>query len=245
VFGVMAVSAYATLRGMTAVARVATVDRVALQLPAGQDLPSLLAHLAGVAPSTAAGAGAALGLLLVLGVLARSDGREAPVLLAGFGLGGLVVVAWWVSGVWGLVPEHPVTLERTFVGTPTRGMEALSFVAPTAYAMDWVILFSDASRRLTMAVAVVGGVVLGSALMAVISGTFRWEGFAGTADTAHHVVGGLLMGVGGVTAVGCTVGQGLSGVSTLSLGSLLALAAILGGGWLGVRYLTWRVEREL
>jgi hypothetical protein len=59
------------------------------------------------------------------------------------------------------------------------------------------------------------------------------------------VVGAGLMGVGGVTAVGCTVGQGLSGVSTLALGSFLALAGILAGGVLGVRYQVWRVERSL
>jgi hypothetical protein len=88
-------------------------------------------------------------------------------------------------------------------------------------------------------------VVSGSAAVALASGSFRWEGFAGTEDTANHVVGALLMGVGGVTAMGCTVGQGLSGVSTLALGSFLALGGILAGGVLGVRYQAWRVERSL
>jgi uncharacterized membrane protein YedE/YeeE len=88
-------------------------------------------------------------------------------------------------------------------------------------------------------------VVLGSGLTALLGGSFRWEGFAGVEDTANHVVGGVLMGIGGVTAMGCTVGQGLSGVSTLALGSFLALGGILAGGWLGVRYQTWRVERSL
>jgi hypothetical protein len=51
------------------------------------------------------------------------------------------------------------------------------------------------------------------------------------------------MGAGGVTAIGCTVGQGMSGVSTLALGSFIALAAIIAGGVAGVRYQVWRVER--
>jgi uncharacterized protein len=64
-------------------------------------------------------------------------------------------------------------------------------------------------------------------------------------DTANHLVGGALMGVGGVTALGCTIGQGISGVSTLSLGSFLALASIIGGAVLALRYQVWRLEKSL
>jgi uncharacterized protein len=114
-----------------------------------------------------------------------------------------------------------------------------------AYTMDWLILFSDTSRVLTLGIVSTLGVVLGSAGVALAGGSFRWEGFAGTEDTANHVVGAGLMGLGGVTALGCTIGQGLSGVSTLALGSFLALGGILTGGVLGVRYQAWRVERSL
>jgi uncharacterized membrane protein YedE/YeeE len=85
--------------------------------------------------------------------------------------------------------------------------------------------------------------VLGSAAVALVSRSFRWEGFANTEDTANHLVGGALMGFGGVTALGCTIGQGLSGVSTLALGSFIALAAIAAGAVLGLKYQAWRVER--
>ena len=64
--------------------------------------------------------------------------------------------------------------------------------------------------------------LVGSAAMALATRTFRWEGFTTTEDLANHVVGGILMGFGGVTALGCTIGQGLSGLSTLALGSFLA-----------------------
>jgi hypothetical protein len=87
------------------------------------------------------------------------------------------------------------------------------------------------------------GVVVGSALMALASREFRWEGFANVEDTANHLVGAVLMGVGGVTAYGCTIGQGLSGISTLSLGSLLAVTAIVVGGVAGLRYQIWRMDR--
>jgi uncharacterized membrane protein YedE/YeeE len=58
----------------------------------------------------------------------------------------------------------------------------------------------------------------------------------------NHLVGAVLMGFGGVLALGCTVGQGLSGISTLALGSLLSLLAIIAGAVLGMRYQVWRIE---
>jgi uncharacterized protein len=243
---VLAVSAYATMRGVVAVARVATLDAAALTLPTGQDLPSLLAHATGASRRTLAlWVGGGLGLALVAWVLSRPAGRGAEVLLAGLGVGAVIVGVWWVSGRLGFLPEHPVTLEPSFLATNSRRMESLSFVAPVAYTLDWLILFSDTSRVLTLGIVSTLGVALGSAVVALASGSFRWEGFAGAEDTANHVVGAMLMGVGGVTAMGCTVGQGLSGVSTLSLGSFIALGGIVVGGVLGVRYQAWRVERSL
>ena len=243
---VLAVSAYAAMRGVAAVARVATLDAVAVDLPAGQDLPSLLALASGMSRHTLALAlGGGLGLALLGWAVSRPEGRGGEVLLGGLGIGAVIVGVWWVSGRFGFVAEHPVTLEPAFLGTSTRRMESLSFVAPVAYTMDWLILFSDSSRVLTLGIVSVFGVALGSAAAALAGGSFRWEGFAGAEDTANHLVGAVLMGVGGVTAMGCTIGQGLSGVSTLALGSFIALAGILAGGVLGVHWQAWRVERSL
>ncbi len=244
VFFVLAVAAYATLRGIVAVARVASVDRVATTLPAGQDLPSLVAHLTGGAPQTLAlWLGCGVGALLVGWTLMRPDGRSAEVLLGGLGTGAVIVGVWWVSGVLGHVPEHPLTLEDTFIGTNTQRMESLSFVAPVAYTVDWLILFSDSSKVLTIGIVSTLGVIAGSAVAAIAGRSFRWEGFGGTEDTANHLVGAALMGVGGVTAMGCTIGQGLSGVSTLAIGSFIALASIVGGAVLALRYQVWRMDR--
>ncbi len=246
VFAVLGLSAYATMRGVVAVGRVGTVDAVAWSLPMNQDLPSMLAHVTGWSVErTAALAAVLVGGGAVAWVLSRPEGRSAEVWIGGTSIGLLVVAAWWLSGVWGQVDEHPVTLERIFVATSTRNMESLTFVAPIAYVLDWLILFSDSSRRVSMAVMSVLGVIAGSWLQALATRSFRWEGFAGTEDTAKHLVGATLMGVGGVTALGCTVGQGLSGISTLSVGSALALAGILGGAVAGVRYQAWRLERML
>ena len=243
VFFVLAVAAYATLRGITAVARVASVDAVVLNLASGQDLPSLLAHASGGAKGAwALALGLVIGGLLIAYALARPEGRSADVLLAGLGLGAVIVGVWWVSGRLGHLAEHPVTLEEVFLATNTQRMESLTFVAPMAYTVDWLILFSDKSKVLTVGIVSTLGVVVGSALVALATRGFRWEGFGGTEDTANHVVGAVLMGVGGVTALGCTVGQGLSGVSTLALGSFIALAGIMAGAVAALRYQVWRLD---
>lgn len=244
VFCVLGIASYATLRGLTAVWRVASVDRVMVELPVSQDLPSLLAHLTGLSRRAAAGAlGGLVGVGLVAWSLASTGGRSADNLLGGLGIGAVIVGAWWVSGVLGHLTEHPVTLEESFLATNTRSMESFTFVAPIAYTLDWLILYSDSSKVLSIGIVSVLGVIAGSAVAALAGGRFRWEGFAGTEDTANHIVGAVLMGIGGVTAFGCTVGQGLSGLSTLSLGSLIAVAGIVGGALLALRYQTWRLDQ--
>ena len=243
VFIVLGLAAFATIRGITAVARVASVDRVAIELAGGQDLPSLAAAAFGLAKVQAALLlGALIGGALIAWTLARAEGRSADVLLGGAGIGAVVAAMWWVSGRLGYVAEDPNTLQEAFVATNSQRMESLSFVAPIAYTLDWLLFFSDKSKLLTLGIVSTVGVVVGSALWALASRSFRWEGFANAEDTGNHLVGAMLMGIGGVTALGCTVGQGLSGVSTLALGSFIALASIIAGAVLGVRYQVWRVE---
>jgi uncharacterized membrane protein YedE/YeeE len=84
------------------------------------------------------------------------------------------------------------------------------------------------------------GGIAGSAAYALATRTFRWEGFRDAEDTANHVVGGLLMGFGGITALGCTIGQGISGFSTLALGSILTFVCIVIGSALTMKYQYWR-----
>jgi uncharacterized membrane protein YedE/YeeE len=86
-------------------------------------------------------------------------------------------------------------------------------------------------------------VVLGSAAVSLLGRSFRWEGFGSTEDLGNHLGGGVLMGVGGVTAMGCTIGQGLSGLSTLSATSFVAVAGIVAGAILAFKYQIWRLER--
>jgi len=233
VFVVMGISAFATLKGITAVLRVSTVDTLFLDMHAGASLNAL-----GIP-----GLGYVLGAALLLLVLRHKDFWTFDSLLAGLGVGGLVVAMWWVSGHLGFVPEHPETLDSVYLATNSGRIEALNFVAPVAYTLDWLMFYSDASKVLSAGIAAVAGVLLGSAGSALQSQTFRWEGFASPRDLGQHLLGSVLMGVGGVTALGCTFGQGLSGISTLSLNSLIALVAIVLGAVVSLRQQAARLER--
>jgi len=245
VFFVMGFAAFATLRGMLAVLRVNTVDQVAFEIEAGSALPAWLAagmgwdlHVSGLL------LGLLVGGALVVWALAGEGFRTGNNLLAGLGIGLVVALMWWVSGSLGFVEEHPETLESVYLATTTGRMESLTFTAPMAYTLDWIIFFSDTSKVLTVGVVTVFGVVVGAFLQAQLGREFRWEGFRSTQDTALHMVGAVCMGVGGVTALGCTVGQGLSGLSTLSLTSMIAVAGIVAGAMLGFRFQMWLIERE-
>lgn len=245
VFFVMGFTAYATMKGVLAVLRVNTVDLVAFDIPSGGTLPMWLGAALDMDLGRAGlWAGLLIGGGLVAWALASEDFRNANNLLGGIGLGLVIVAMWWVSGHLGYVAEHPETLETAYLAANTGHMESLTFTAPMAYTLDWLILFSDASNVLTLGVVTVAGVVVGSFVQARVGGSFRWEGFRDTQDTALHLAGAFCMGMGGVTALGCTVGQGLSGLSTLSLTSAIAVTGIVLGAIGGVRYQLWLLDRE-
>lgn len=231
---VMAVSAYMTLKGLFGQWRVGLLDPVSVDLRAvGLADPSLAALLALATGVPAATAGLAASLVLSVAILAfvLADRRfrgNVLQLASGVVLGLLVVGGWYVTGHLGF-GENPETLEQVYFATNTRTLESMSFVAPTAFSLELLMLWTDKSLRVTFGIATIGGVVLGSLIHAVTSRQFLWEGFASLADLRNQLTGGILMGFGGVLAMGCTIGQGLSGVSTLALGSFISVAGIVAG----------------
>jgi len=148
--------------------------------------------------------------------------------LAGLVVGLVVIGGWYVTGHVGF-GENPDTLEMTYLGTNSHLAESMSFVAPTAYTLEYWAYWTDASNIITFGVATLFGVGIGSFVYAIFNKSFRWEAFSSVQDMFYHIIGGMLMGFGGVTAMGCTVGQGITGISTLSLGSFLVLASIIAG----------------
>jgi uncharacterized membrane protein YedE/YeeE len=242
---VVAFTGFATLKGITAVVRVNLFDSVAVTVASHQDLPTLIAPALGIAPRDAAAwLGGLLGTAFLCAALYPRKNRSAELVLGGVAIGALVVAAWGTSGVLGFVAESPATLEATFVATNTHRMEALSFVSAVSYAADYLLFFSDASKALTIGIVSALGLPVGAWMYAASTHTFRWEGFQTVADLRNHLVGGAFMGVGGVTALGCTIGQGLSGLSTLSLTSFIATASMIAGAIGAVKMKMWVLMRE-
>lgn len=244
VFLVLGLVAYMTMRGILGAFRVNVLEKAALTLPGGQDIPALLTA-AGMDPKMAFTLAVfAIGGGLTAFCLLKRDFWTLDNLLGGLGIGLTVVAAWYVSGHLGYLAEHPETLEEAFLTTNSGRMESLTFVAPQAFTLELLMLWSDTSRKLSFGIATVLGVIAGSGAWALLTRNFRWEGFASVEDTASHLLGAALMGFGGVVAMGCTVGQGISGFSTLALGSIVTFLAIVGGAAATLKLQYWRLMRE-
>ena len=242
VFMVLGLTAYMTMRGFLGVVRVNTLDTFFIAFNTPQDLPSLLSAPLGIARNNLHLAlGLVIGFAFIAYALANKAFWTANNLFAGIAVGLAICAVWWISGNLGFVAEDPNTLEEVFLVTNSGRMESLSFVAPYAYSLDWLMMYSDTSKVLTVGIVAVAGIILGSAFVSVVTKSFRWESFRNTEDTANHLVGAALMGFGGVTALGCTVGQGLSGISTLALSSLLALPGFILGAYVALLYLKIRL----
>ena len=244
VFLMLAVSAYMTLKGLFGVFRAAAIDPIAISLPSNQDLPSLLAKGLGADRRTMLVAAAGvLGAGLIAFVLASREFRNLNNVLGGIVVGLVIVAGWYLSGHLGYLAEDPNTLEEKFFATNSGRMESMSFVSPLAYLLELLLLWSDKSRVMTFGIASALGVVAGSLAHALTTRSFRLESFRDPEDLINHLVGGALMGFGGVLALGCTIGQGLSGVSTLALGSFLVWFSIIAGAALTMKIQYWRLVR--
>ena len=246
VFIVVGLSAFMTLKGILAIPRTTLLDNHFITLATRQDLPSIAAATGAALPSMQLLIGGGVAVLLLLFVLAGREFRARESIMvnlwAGVGVGAIIVAAWFVSGSIGHVAEDPNTLQEAFVTTSSGRMESFSFVAPFAYTLDLLMMWTDVSKAVGFGIAASLGVVAGSFLMAIATGAFRWEGFGNVEDVGNHLGGAVLMGFGGITALGCTIGQGLSGISVLSLGSLLTVAGIVAGALVATRYQSWRID---
>ena len=245
----LAITSYMTLKGLFGQWRANWLDPVAVNLAElgwkDQSLATAVARGTGVDPKTALLATVtALVLALLIFVFKDKRFRNNATQLAGaFVIGVIVAAGWYVTGHLGF-GENPETLELGYFATNSHTLESLSFVGPLAYSLEMLMLWTDKSLHVTFGIASVIGVVLGSAAYALSTRRFRWEGFASLSDLRNQLVGAGLMGFGGVTAMGCTVGQGLSGISTLAIGSFIAVAGIIGGSVAMLKYTVWREERS-
>jgi uncharacterized membrane protein YedE/YeeE len=220
---VLGIAAQMTLKGLIAPARIAMVQ-VSQTTAATNSLPALLSGLGLSEISARMLATSVASAVLIIFAFAHVPFRRSPgQIAAGLVIGVLIAAGWLATGYLGADDFNP---------TPVT---SLSFIAPIADTLQYVMLSTGST--LNFAIATVGGVFAGSLVTALVTGRFHLEGFQSPQHMLRSAGGAALMGIGGVMAFGCSVGQGLTGLSTLALASFVALAGMMLGtaaGLLGV-----------
>ncbi|MEW6693114.1 MAG: YeeE/YedE family protein [Pseudomonadota bacterium] len=233
VLAVMAVTAYAMTRtSLYAETFMPWVGGLSLNLTsfgiAHQDLASLLGGGAGLALALAIIVGLAF-LALSARALPPSTTRRSATWLGGGLIGATVAAAYWLTG--GPLGQKALEAAAMMESPPEGlGIQSFTFAAPLGDVVHY-LGHPTATSAITFGVVAVAGVLLGALLSAVVRREFAVQRFGAPREWARTLGGAVLVGVGSVLAMGCTVGHGLSGIATLALGSFVGLAAILAGAW--------------
>ena len=220
---VLAVAGYAAANGIFALLLTAFFDASTIEL-GGFETSAVYRFFSG---NRAAGQPVAA-LVLVAGIAgwalsSRRFVRDRKAMVAGLVIGLVIVYGWWVTGTLGQDPFTP------------QMFESYRFVRPIGDTLIYMMTFTGA--MVTFPIGGVLGVLGGSCAAALLKRDFRFEAFDSAREMRRHLGGAFLMGIGGILALGCTFGEGMSGLSTLSVNSILAIIAIAVGAWLGIRYL--------
>jgi uncharacterized protein len=218
---VLGIVAEMTLKGLIAPARIAAlqesqVTATLISVPAllsSMGFSEIAAHMLAASVMSAA---------LIVFAFAHLPFRRSPgQIAAGLVVGILIAAGWFATGYLGADEFNP---------TPVT---SLTFIAPIADALQYVMLSTGSA--LNFGIVTVFGVFAGSLVTALATGRFHWEGYTSPRHMLRSAGGGALMGAGGVMAYGCSIGQGLTGLSTLALASFVAVAGILAGTAVGLR----------
>jgi uncharacterized membrane protein YedE/YeeE len=210
-----------------------------------QQAGDVISGLLGQAPSKANNLAVALmiALAMLIFVMKSKDFRGSfDNILSGAVVGLAVVAGWYLTG--GLLGQSWKEYAEMATDIPSRvQVQSYTFVSPMG---DTVRFLLDPMKLslINFGVAALAGVITGSFIYAVATKNFRIEWFASAGDFVNHAIGGVLMGIGGVLAMGCTVGQAITGMSTLAIGSMLTFAAIVTGAAATMKFQYWRMMRE-
>lgn len=225
---VIGIAGYMTIGGLFGPTRVAITTPLSSDLSAmglgSQRIDEMLAAVTGLAAGTAQ----IIAVVVIAGGLlaycfADKGFRSSPNhILAGL-IVGLCVIAGWV--LTGLAFDD-------FADNPM--VESLSYVRPAGDTVDYLMRFT-AYEAPSFTVVILFGALAGAFLSAITKRSFAFATFTDSSDTLRNMLGAVLMGIGGVMALGCTVGQSISGFSTLALGSLITFIFIVIGGVIGMK----------
>ncbi len=185
-------------------------------------LPALMSSLGLHGARARLFAGAVVSAALVIFAFSHLAFRRSPgQAAAGVVVGLLVAAGWFTTGYLGADDFNPAPVA------------SLTFIAPIADTLQYAML--STGLTLNFGIATVTGVFAGSLVTALLTGRFRLEGFNSPRHMLRSAGGAALMGAGGAMAYGCSIGQGLTGLSTLALPSFVAVAGIMLGTAAGLR----------
>ena len=227
---VLGITAYMTMRGLLANVRLNWIYAVNADLTnqgiSNQGLFSYIGSLFNLSFEGSSWLNKIGGFIVAFGFIVYAFKHEEfrksfDNVLAGIAIGLCVVAAWYVSGYVGQDDFDPIT------------PQGMAFIGPTGNSISYLMTFTGA--EINFGIAIVFGMITGSFLYAIFSGNFRIETFSNKSEMVNHLVGAVLMGFGGVLSVGCTSGPGVTGMSTLAIGSILTLISIIFGSALTMK----------
>jgi len=204
-------------------------------------------------------AGGLIGLMLLVFIFRSADFRSSrDNILGGVVVGLVILIAWYTSSNIAVNADDTLysmsdyysewdMLAEDDAGKPERGsaVAAQSFTFINPIGQSYGVVQSGFDRAMVnFGLVSVIGVILGSLLWSLISRSFRIEWFVDMKDFINHLVGAILMGFGGVLAMGCTIGQGITGVSTLAIGSVLTFFSIVFGSALTMKIQYYKLVYE-
>ena len=168
--------------------------------------------------------------------------KSSDNILAGVVIGLAVVAGWWIAGgSMGVAWKEYADMAEV---VPSRvQVQSFTFISPMGDSARY-LMEPGKLDFINFGIMALSGVILGSLIYSLVTKTFRIEWFANREDVINHLIGATLMGVGGVLSMGCTVGQAITGFSTLALGSILTFVSIVAGSVATMKYLYWRAMQD-
>ena len=234
------------------------VNPLAISLDTKQDIGAMLGGSENTQPMRlVAGLVVASGMLFYIFKAADFRSNKDNI-LAGIAIGLIIVSAWYMSSnITVNAEDSHYSLSDYYAewdmlaedneGKPATGRtlspQSFTFINPIGQSFGY-IKDSFNPALLTFGLVSVFGVIFGSLLWSLISKSFRIEWFVDFKDFLNHTLGAILMGFGGVLALGCTIGQGITGMSTLALGSILTFVSIIFGSALTMKIQYYKLVYE-
>jgi len=234
---VIGLTAYMTMRGLLALVRINVFEVTNINLAehgvSDQGIGTLASSALGLGNTELVHNIVAVivaGGLIAYALKGKELRRSFDNILAGVAIGLIIPAGWYITGVVGFDDFEPLRLE------------SYTFTGPIAEGLMYLMTFTGST--IDFGVAGVFGMILGSFLYVMFTGKFRLESFSNRNDMVRHLIGAGFMGFGGVLALGCTIGQGITGMTTLALGSMLTLISIIFGSALTMKVEYHRLDDE-